>query len=557
MSALDWLIVLLLNGSIIAYGLYLAWGTESSSDWFLAGRVLPWWAVGLSMFATNVDNADLVSVTGQTFNQGLHVLTVHALGSAVGGILAAFWIVPAIAKYGFYTNAEYLEARFGPAARVLSALIQIQYRTSMLGLMIWGAYLVLTSLVELPPTGAWGLIIVLVVFSGIYTAWGGLKSVVWTDAAQSLVMMASSLVIFFTVLNAVGGWSGLKESLALADQTQGPATEYLSHQDLLHISSYRGEHDQTSPYWIVIGWMIIGGGYWTVNHTQTMRLMGSRSLRDMKLAALFGVSLSLPMMILSACLGVLGRVAPGLPEFSTVDELYPLMANTYLPAGFKGIVVAGLAAAVVSTFDSMGSALSAIFTRDVYARFIVRTGSDKHYVFVGRLATGGVLLIGFLYLPFIWKQEHMLNALLTLIPVFVTPLFTVYVAGVFTRAHRKSGLVGLVCGSAYGMLALCDRQFFDITWLPAWLTSQWLAYSWSILFTAAPMLVTTLVLGAESRESAMLELNEQGWLGRSREELPPLADEIIDAVTPRWLNPNWLAVLLLAITSWVTFGLFW
>ncbi len=181
MTALDWLIVLLVNGSIIAYGLYLVRGTHTSSEWFLAGRSLPWWAVGLSMFATNVDNADLVGVTSSTFKEGIHIISVYTIGSAVGGILAAFFVVPEISRRGFYTNAEYLEARYGPAARVLSALIQIQYRTSMLGMMIWSTYLVLTQLVDLPPSLAWTLIVALVILAGLYTAWGGLKSVVWTD----------------------------------------------------------------------------------------------------------------------------------------------------------------------------------------------------------------------------------------------------------------------------------------------------------------------------------------------------------------------------------------
>ena len=104
--------------------------------------------------------------TGQTYNEGIHVISVYAIGSAVGGILAAFWLAPAIARQGLYTNAEYLEARFGPTTRVLSALIQIQYRSSMLGMMIWSTYLVLTRLVDLEPEQAWGLIILLVMLSG-------------------------------------------------------------------------------------------------------------------------------------------------------------------------------------------------------------------------------------------------------------------------------------------------------------------------------------------------------------------------------------------------------
>jgi SSS family solute:Na+ symporter len=514
MTSLDWLIVLLVNGSIIAYGFYAARGTQTSSEWFLAARSLPWWAVGLSMFATNVDNADLVGVTGMTFNEGVHVISVYALGSAIGGILAAYYLVPQMSRYGCYTNAEYLEARFGPSTRILSALIQIQYRTIMLGMMIWSTYLVLTRLVDISPGWAWVLVVLLVVFTGLYTAWGGLRSVVWTDVAQGIVMIAAALVIFREVYEAVGGWSALESTLLARDAQRGTRTA-----DLMHVGRYRGDHDAVSPLLIVLGWTIVGSGYWTVNHTQTMRLMGSRSLKDMKYAALFGVLLSLPVMLISAFLGVFSHGLDGLPVMESADELYPLLANRFLARGLKGVVVAGVVAAMVSTFDSMGSALSAVFTRDVYARLIAPNRSDKHYVLIGRLATAGVFLSGFAYLPFIWKQEHMLKALITLIPVFVTPLFTIYIAGVFTPVNRRSGIIGLLIGALYGTVALIDRQFWDIAALPVWISERWVAFLWSIAFTLGPMLATTAWLGREGPLAEQL-WREQGWLQRSREELP-------------------------------------
>jgi len=552
MTILDWFIVLIVNGSIIGYGLYLARGTHSSSEWFLAGRTLPWWAVGLSMFATNVDNADLVGVTGMTFNEGIHVITVYALGSAVGGILAAYFIVPEISRLGLYTNAEYLEVRFGPSARILSALIQVQYRTSMLGMMVWSTYLVLTRLVDIPPALAWGMIILLVALAGLYTAWGGLKSVVWTDSAQGVVMIAAAIVVFGAIWNEVGGWSGLEETLIAADTRDGT-----NLTDKLHIGGFRGDHDAVSPYMVALGWTIVGAGYWTVNHTQTMRLMGSRSLADMKYAAVFGVVLSLPIMIISACLGVFAHGVSNLPAFETADELYPILATSFLGPGLKGLVVAGMIAAVVSTFDSMGSALSAIFTRDVYARLIAPNKSDEHYVFVGRVATVGVLLLGFAYLPFIWKQEHMLKAFTTLIPVFVTPLFTVYLAGIFTKVHRGSGTFGLLCGAAYGLVALvnrqfCDGQLFDEPFLPHWFTERWVAYSWSIGFTLVPMILASLVLtrwkgdGTTARE-------ETGWLQRSREDLPAFPDAGSRGSLATWLS----ALAVTVLSCWVVFVWLW
>ena len=552
MTLLDWFIVLIVNGSIICYGLYLARGTSSSSEWFLADRSLPWWAVGLSMFATNVDNADLVGVTGKTFTEGIHVITVYALGSAVGGILAAYFLVPKISQLGLYTNAEYLEIRFGPSARILSALIQIQYRTSMLGMMIWSTYLVLTKLVDIPSSIAWGLILLLVALAGLYTAWGGLKSVVWTDSAQGIVMMVAAIVVFVSIWNAVGGWSALEEKLLAADQRDGT---HLA--DKLHIGRFRGDSGAVSPYMVALGWTIVGAGYWTVNHTQTMRLMGSRSLADMKYAAVFGVILSLPVMMISACLGVLAHGVDGLPPHETADDLYPILANEFLGPGLKGLAVAGMVAAVVSTFDSMGSALSAIFTRDVYARLIARNKSDEHYVLVGRIATVAVLLIGFAYLPFIQKQDHMLKAFTTLIPVFVTPLFTLYVAGVFTKLHRGSGTFGLLCGAAYGLVALVNRQFsngqlFDEPFLPYWFTELWVAYSWSIAFTLTPMVLASVVLTLTKGYSGTSH-EETGWLQRSREDLPEFPDAGSRGTLATWLS----AMAITAVSCWVVFVWLW
>lgn len=547
MTFIDWSIVLLINGAVIGYGIYLARGTQTSAQWFLGGRALPWWGIGMSMFATNVDSADIVAVTGSTYNEGLHIITVYAVGSAVGGILSAFLVTPAIYTQGFYTNAEYLEARYGPAARFLSALIQLQYRSSMLGLMIASMHVLLTDLAGITGGWAWLLIVAAVVFSGLYTAWGGLKSVVWTDALQGIVMLIGATVIFVTVYQNVGGWSGMTAALEAAQRA-----------DLPHIGRYYGKAGMLSPYVIALGWTIIGSGYWTVNHTQTMRLMGARSLWDMKLAAVFGVAASLPIMIGCACLGVFGRAIPEFSDLERADSLYPLLANRYLGIGLKGLVVAGVAAAGVSTFDSMGSALSAVFTRDIYARFFVRDRDDAHYVLVGRLATVGVLALGFLYLPFIFMQENMLKAFTTLIPVLVTPLFTIYVVGVATRVHRSSGIIGLAVGSAYGLLALCDREgFVEVPGFSYWVSERWPALAWSLLLTAGTMLLVTWFRGLQPKD-AMLTFEETGWLERSRETLPPLREHPF-ADTRLWRQwlPAAAATALLIATWLIVFVVFW
>ncbi|QDU97071.1 sodium:solute symporter family transporter [Lignipirellula cremea] len=614
MHLIDWLIVIGLNAAIIGYGFYLARGTHSSSDWFLGRRALPWWGIGLSMFATNVDSADIVSVAGKTYAEGLHILSVYAIGSWVGGMLAAFLVVPAIYRAGFYTNAEYLEARFGLSMRILSALIQIQYRTIMLGLMIYALFLLLQGLSvmsavqslvvgetagnsdNLSTALSWALIVGLVIFSGFYTAWGGLKAVVWTDALQGIVIFVGGAVIFCSVAAAVGGWSGAEEKLLARDAENAAAGQTTNLAGLLHISSYDGGVDlpvsegtssegtntdasaarRSSPYAfqlgdfsmnlgplvVVLAWTIIGAGYWSVNHTQTMRLMGARSLWDMKMAAVVGVALSLPVLLACTFLGVFGRALPEGAGLEQADQIYPLLANTFLGVGLKGLVVAAIVSAAVSTFDSMGSALSAVFTRDIYARLLYAGGDDQHYVRVGRIATIGVLQLGFLYLPFIMLQKNMLDAFTTLIPVFVTPLFTVYVMGVLLPVHRRSGLIGLGVGAAYGVFALYCREagkfelLPDATGVPVWMFDRWIALLWSLLFTMAGMLAVTLCLGWQ-QQGDLLRVQNTGWLARSRESLPPLRESPFAGDVPWWARPSLYAGLLGLFCFWMVFVWLW
>lgn len=548
MTPLDWLIVLLLNGGVMVWGFWVARGTKTSQDWFLGRRSLAWWAIGLSMFATNVDNADLVSLTGTTYREGIHIIMVHTFGALVGASFAAFFLVPAMARAGQFTNAEYLERRFGPSTRVLSALIQLQYRSSMLGLMIWSVYLLLTSFLGLTGSSAWILIVAIIGMAAVYTSLGGLKSVVMTDALQGLIMLVGTAVIFWAVWKAAGGWSQAVEILKGI-----PLNETQPASDLPRMSRYFGDDGNTSPVLIAIGWMIIAGGYWSVNHSQTMRLAGARSIWDMKMAALFGAMISMPIMVGCASLGIFGHAL--FPEFEAPDRLYPHMADLYLGVGLKGLVVAGIFAAAISTFDSMGSSLSALFTRDIYARLIARDKDDAHYVRVSRLATVAILALGFAYIPFISSKDTMLKAFLTLIPVFVTPLFTIYIIGILTRAHRKAGMIGILTGALYGLVALYDREITDADWLATWFTNRWTALIWAMLFSVAGAFIATSLFGTDKSNAQTQSVS--GWLETSSRSLSAIPEHPFPSEPPKWLRPEYLAIVLILGTGGTLFVLFW
>ena len=227
-SLFDWIVVLALNGAIIAYGLYRGRETETSADWFLASRTLPWWMIGLSLYSTAIDSSDLVADTGGTYAIGMSHMVTNWVGVTGGWFLLAHRIAVPMYRAGMYTNAEYLEARFGLAARVASALVQVLYRSLVLGIISTTLYLVL-AIVAGWGSSAWWVVVAVAMFAATYTAFGGLRSVAMTDALQSVVMVASSVILFFTVWTAVGGWDGIATKL---DAHQpGLAT------DLLHVGS--------------------------------------------------------------------------------------------------------------------------------------------------------------------------------------------------------------------------------------------------------------------------------------------------------------------------------
>ena len=171
------------------------------------------------------------------------------------------------------------------------------------------------------------------------------------------------------------------------------------------------------------------------------------------------------------------------------------------------------------------------------------------------MATIGILALGFAYLPFIGSKETMLQAFLTLIPVFVTPLFTIYLIGIFSRAHAKSGIVGILVGACYGVIALVDREIFDIGWLPVWFTNRWAALIWAMVFTGLGAALVTLIYGP--CRSKQVSLDQRGWLYSSSHSLTPLPEYHFDRLPSRWLSPERLAIALISVTTIILYSFFW
>ena len=593
MTLFDWIIVIGLNGAIIAYGFYLSRNVVSSAEWFLAGRRLPWWLVGLSMYATAIDSSDLVADSGATYTLGFSYFAVNWIGVVAGWGLAAFLICLPMYRAGMYTNAEYLEARFGPSARVLCALIQVQYRTLVLGIIGMTLYLTIAIVCGWEPLYGWCAVGAVALLATIYTALGGLRSVAVTDALQFVVMTFAAIVIWVVVWNRVDGWAGMESRLAAADaglpgQLLHAGHDNIARQDVselvgpgataedaetlrrkLLIGGQYDSEDQVisrrTPAWLVaIGFIIMGSAYSIVNHTQSMRMFAAKNEWHLKMSVFAAGTAMLVMSFVNLTMGIMGRALlptqSDLP-FERQDTIYPWLVSQIDTWGLQGIVVAGVLAAGLSTYDSIGSSLSALLTRDIYARFFVRDRDDRHYLRIGQLMTPLIIVISFLYIPFL--EGGMLMFYLELTSTFVIPLLTLYIMGTFTRVHRMSGLVGLSVGAAYGVLRLCAPLLAErvgIAVMPSFMTNTFAAYPISLILTAGTMLVYSLLFGWE-KPGELLHEERGAWLRGSQESIRRLATESAASDPAQGmavrLLPVVLAVIVVAAGCIFSFVVFW
>ena len=569
MTALDWAVVVVLNGGIVAYSLIAFRNKGESFDWYLAAKSMPWWVIGLSAFGTAVDSGDYVGIVGGSYNIGLSQLAQWWLGIAVGWTVLSFFVIVPMYRSGVFTNAEWLEFRFGPSVRLLAVLINVQSRTNVLGNIFFSMYLVLHIVADIEATTCWFVVVGVAISSVLYIVRGGLRAGVLTDALQSTTMIVASFVLWGFAYSGLGGWEGVATRLEAAEEGLADA--------LLKVGGY--SPDGVPALVVIFGFLVVLTTYAIINQYEAIRFLGARSEWDFKMAVLVASIATAICLFFNVSLGPMARAQ--FPGLEVVDRAYPLMIEAYLPAGLVGLVVAGLVAAGYSTFDSIGIGISSLFVRDVYARFIVKNGTDAHYTKVGRISVPIILALGFVYVPFL-GEKGMLLFYLRLAGAIAVPLMTVMLMGVFTRVHRQTGIVGLLVGLGYGMSAIL-ADFNDWA-LPVWYQNTWWTYLWNLVLPALSMLIASKVIDwrrgpvrdeelrglvyARREDPASLRQHmgqrlaalEGTWLQKTLVEAPirPEYPFAVGEDGPRWyLRPGlWIGVYL-AVASILLFVVLW
>jgi len=477
-EALDW-IVIAIYFSLLAG---IAWwvvkkSKDTADDYFLAGRNLGWFIVGASIFASNIGSEHLVGLAGSGATDGVAMAhyELHAWCLLVLG-----WImVPFYLRSKVFTMPEFLERRFSPAARsVLSVISLVAYVLTKIAVGIFAGGVVFKVL--LPDIHFMGLdsfwvgSFLVIVLTGIYTILGGLRAVVYTDAVQMVILVFGSILVAIFGLKALGGWGELR-AVCGADMFNlwkplVPANIEGTWAPVRESGRMAWYFNDNYPW---LGMLfcapIIGLWYWCTDQYIVQRALGAPNERAARRGSIWASFLKLlpvfifiiPGMICFALAksGKIEAIQQALLDNGQINRdeaqaAFPLLVKHVLPMGIRGIVVAGLLAALMSSLSSVFNASSTLFTMDFYSK--LRPKATQHQlVWVGRIATTIMVLIGLLWIPVIRGGKGLYDYLQGIQAYLAPPIFVVFFLGVFIkRLNAKGCLAALIIGFLLGLFRL-------------------------------------------------------------------------------------------------------
>ena len=459
---LDWAVIIGYFAIIAGVAIWSSRGQNTSSDFFLGGRNIGWFAIGGSLFASNVGSEHIVGLAGSGANTGLSLAhwELHAWV-----LLMLGWVfVPYYYTSKVFTMPEFLEKRFSPTARwILSIISLAAYVLTKVSVTVYAGALVFNVLFPDFHLGGldafWCGALLTIILTGIYSVFGGLRAVLYTDACQAIILLLGSIfILYFGLSKLDGGWSGLR------DFTATHASQYA----LWHPLS-----DKDFPWLaICIASPIIGIWYWCTDQYIVQRTLAAKNLTIARRGTIWGAALKVMPVMIFLIPGLIGAAlnAQGvihLPVKGTGidgDRVFPTLVTQLLPPGLRGLVIAGLLAALMSSLSSLFNSSAALFTVDIYQK-LKKGASEKELVFVGKIATTVVVVCGLIWIP-IMKQVAQggggLYDYLQNVQSFLAPAITAtFLLGIFwSRINAKGAVWGLTVGFILGMGKLTIQTFF-------------------------------------------------------------------------------------------------
>jgi solute:Na+ symporter, SSS family len=504
MTGLDWFVIFLYFCAIGFIAWWYGRHQKDSIDYFLAGRNVGFVAIGASIFTSNIGSEHIVGLAGQGAATGLAM--AHWELHAWVLILLAGFFVPFYYKAGVQTIPEFLERRFGATARGLLSVVSLTaYVFTKVSVTVYAGAIVFQALLPdtfgSPDNAFWVGAFTTVILTGIYTVFGGMRAIMATATPQAVIILFGSFVITTVGLLKLGEGAGILAGWDAVKATVG--------KDAAQYALWRPLSDPDFPWLgVMIASPIVGIWYWCTDQYIVQRTLSAKDLVTARRGALFGGLLKVWPVLIFLVPGLIGLSLHqnGLIELplKTVngvtsvngDTVFPTLVSTLLPTGIRGLIVACLLAALMSSLASLFNSSAALFTVDIYEK--LRPGKpEKHLLLVGRIATAVVVVLGMLWIPVmkVVSGGGLYQYLQSVQGYLAPPITAVFLLGLFYKRLNSTGAVwALGGGFALGMAKLTCQVFFGAGKIenPAWLAAIGdfnFLYATGILFVAASALM--------------------------------------------------------------------
>jgi len=424
---------------------------KTSEDYFLAGRSLPWWAIGASLIAANISAEQIIGMSGQGYVVGMAIAT-YELTAAIALIVMAKYFLPIFLEKKIYTMPQFLEQRFDKwVCLVLSLFWVAVYIFINLTSVLWLGSLAINTLTGFDIVyGLWALVI----FSLAYSLKGGLKAVALTDAIQVALLIFGGLAVSFIALDKISNNQGFLEGFQILINSVPEKFDMILSKD-------NPSYPDLPGVWVLIGGLWVAHfAYWGFNQYITQRALGAKSLPEAQKGVMFAAYLKLLMPFVVVLPGICAVIL--IPQLETPDTAYPAMMSL-LPAGLLGLTFAALIAAIVSSLASMTNSVSTIFTMDIYKQFLSQEVNERKLVVVGRnVALISIVIAALCAQPLLGNLESAFQYIQNFTGFFTPGILVIFLVALFwKKATSLSVLVAALASLilSIGMFFLAPEDF--------------------------------------------------------------------------------------------------
>lgn len=462
LSTIDYAIFALYVVIIISLGLWVSRSKDGekkgTKDYFLAGKTLPWWAIGSPLIAANISAEQFIGMSGSGFSIGLAIASYEWM-AALTLIIVAKYFLPVFIEKGIYTIPEFVENRF--KSRNLKTILAVFWLVLFIFVnltsVLYLGSLALETILGVPMMYA---IIGLALFAVVYSLYGGLSAVAWTDVVQVFFLILGGLFTTVLAVSYIGGDGGIMEGLSKMTQAAPDHFKMILEKDNPQFMNLPGIAVLIGGLWVANLY------YWGFNQYIIQRALAAKSINEAQKGLVFAAFLKLIVPVLVVVPGIaafvittnpelmvgLGTMAQQhIPTLSQADKAYPWLTQ-FLPVGAKGVVFAALAAAIVSSLASMLNSIATIFTMDIYKEYIGPKASETRLVNVGRISAVVALIIACFIAPLLGGIDQAFQYIQEYTGLVSPGILAVFLLGLFwKKTNAKGAIIGVVLSIPFAL----------------------------------------------------------------------------------------------------------